>query len=973
MKKCLVCGLAAVPLAIFGADEVVIYDASSPVEVVATGNVFSVEGSWDISQCGEFEVEVERPGDGPHGNFLEVVMENAVSRPADRNGSGSLGLFKTSLELKGQELSAKRPIPPAMPNLQALVSKMVRVSAFGLFAQMWPSPYWPSAGAGWGNRIAVWSLDPSSPVVRVSVASTYGKTPPRVKRIVAKGPPNKIAAEPEFSKLPPEKFFPFVDRYGQFKWKDWPGKIKTDADLAAAKSAEDADLAAHPGPSGWDKWGGWEDGPKLEATGHFYVRKVRGKWWFVDPDGRLWWSHGPVRVSASCGMTPYKGREDHLEFLPEADSPFAEFYKTRDELLWPYYVKRGVTNTFDYTAANLYRKYGDNWRSVWADRVHRRLKSWGANTMANSSDARVTHMSRTPYCDRFEIKSRPIEACTKVLAWWPFRDPFDPSFRENVRAQLAERRAELDDPWCFGMFVDNELQWGDEAALGRWTWESPDDQPAKVEFRRRLAAKHGSVPKEPSEEDFKEFSLAVARAYFSTVRDELKKAAPHKVYMGCRFSGAAEWVVRAAAPYVDVMSFNYYRHDVVDFSQLPAEIDKPIVIGEFHFGALDRGPIRTGLVWLQSQEERRAVYCRYLESALRDPRIIGAHWHQYCDDVPTGRFDGENFQIGWVDVCDTPYPETIAAVRWVGDNMYGLRWGEKAALEAASPARRASANPRSLPGHVVFVGFDGLSGRRLAQGVRMPNLEKMMERGSWTLSSRALLPSASACNWRSIFSCSAVECHGFTKWNTRTPEFEPSALDADGYYPDIFSELRRQRPSARAEYVYEWSGMAFVAATNACDYICAVSKENWIDGAADGTTAAAVERIRKSKPNFLAVVYDSPDHAGHRHGWDSAEYVASCAKLDDALGKLLAAADEAGIADDTVFVVSSDHGGRDRRHGGPTIAEMTRPVVVAGPGIRKGWRIPGASNGCDTGATLAALLGLRFPQAWTGRPLDVFE
>ena len=75
-----------------------------------------------------------------------------------------------------------------------------------------------------------------------------------------------------------------------------------------------------------------------------------------------------------------------------------------------------------------------------------------------------------------------------------------------------------------------------------------------------------------------------------------------------------------------------------------------------------------------NQEERAATYRRYLESALRDPRIVGAHWHQYCDDVPTGRFDGENFQIGWVDVCDTPYPETIEAVRWVGDNMYRLRY-----------------------------------------------------------------------------------------------------------------------------------------------------------------------------------------------------------------------------------------------------------------------------------------------------------
>ena len=255
-------------------------------------------------------------------------------------------------------------------------------------------------------------------------------------------------------------------------------------------------------------------------------------------------------------------------------------------------------------------------------------------------------------------------------AWWPFRDPFDPSFRENVRAQLAERRAELDDPWCFGLFVDNELQWGDETALGRWTWESPDDQPAKAEFRRRLAAKGVA---EPADADFREFSLAIAQAYFSTVRDEIKKAAPRKLYMGCRFSGSAEWVIRAAAPYVDVMSYNCYKRDLSRFNLLPSNIDKPVIIGEFHFGALDRGPIRAGLIQLKDQAERAATYRRYLESALRDRRIVGAHWHQYSDDVPTGRFDGENFQIGWVDVCDTPYAETIAAVRDIGERMYALR------------------------------------------------------------------------------------------------------------------------------------------------------------------------------------------------------------------------------------------------------------------------------------------------------------
>ena len=581
VRRAPVCVLALAALAATrlyaGEARVVIYDAAEhQASAVSTGNVFSVSGAWDLSACGQFEIAFEPPPEGTPWTYFSVTMENAGARPPDANGSGSAGLFTMNVFLEKQDSVATRPIPPPMPALQAAVSRMDRVAAEGLFAQVWPSRYWTYKDAGWGNTIKAWSLDPSNAVVKVSVANLGGGTPPRVRRIVATGPANRAAHEPAFAKVPSDGFFPFVDRYGQFRWKDWPGKIGSDEDLAAAKAAEDADLAAHPGPAGRDRWGGWEDGPKFEATGHFHVRKVRGKWWFVDPDGRLWWSHGPVRVSASCGMTPYKGREGHFEFLPDAGSPFAAFYQTRDALLWPYYVKRGVTNTYDFTASNLYRKYGDDWRRVWAERVHRRLRSWGANTIANSSDAGVMALSRTPYCDRIELKSRPIEATVSHGTWWPFRDPFDPSFREGLRRQLQEHKAQLDDPWCFGFFVDNELGWGGEGDMARWVWESPAEQPARIEFARRLAAKYGRVPADPPKEDLKAFSLAVIEEYFRSVRDEFKKIAPQKLYMGCRFSGGLdESVKRISAKYCDVMSFNYYDRDVLAFSPLPAGIDPP--------------------------------------------------------------------------------------------------------------------------------------------------------------------------------------------------------------------------------------------------------------------------------------------------------------------------------------------------------------------------------------------------------------
>jgi hypothetical protein len=383
-----------------------------------------------------------------------------------------------------------------------------------------------------------------------------------------------------------------------------------------------------------------------------------------------------LRVTPSSAVTPIGRREYWFESLPPRNSSEGLFYTTRDELLWPSYEKRGVTNVFDFSACNIARKYGENWRQIWSELAHRRLRSWGANTIGNSSDRELCLMDRTPYCDRFELKSRPIEKAKGV--WWPFRDPFDPGFRIEVRRQMKLHEREMNDPWCFGFFVDNELEWGSETSLAQWTWESSDSQPAKIEFRRRLAAKYGKIPERPSKEDLKEFSSALCEAYFSTIRDEFKKAAPHKLYMGCRYAGGypKRFALAASVKYADVVSFNIYRRDLSEYQWWISAFDKPVVIGEFHCGALDRGPVSPGIVHVRDQNERAEVYKQFVTSALRHPLVVGVHWHQFSDQATSGRFDGENLQVGWTDVCDTPYPETIQAVREMGDRMYDIRWGE---------------------------------------------------------------------------------------------------------------------------------------------------------------------------------------------------------------------------------------------------------------------------------------------------------
>jgi hypothetical protein len=142
--------------------------------------------------------------------------------------------------------------------------------------------------------------------------------------------------------------------------------------------------------------------------------------------------------------------------------------------------------------------------------------------------------------------------------------------------------------------------------------------------------------------------------------------------MGCRFAGSTKAAVQVAAKYCDVISYNLYRHTLDDF-KLPKGVDKPVMIGEFHFGALDRGMFHPSLIEVKNQEERGKAYATYIASALRHPNIVGAHWHQFGEQPTTGRFDGENLQNGFLDVCDTPYPETIAGIREVGYRLYEIR------------------------------------------------------------------------------------------------------------------------------------------------------------------------------------------------------------------------------------------------------------------------------------------------------------
>ncbi len=636
------------------------------------------DGGWDLSAFGELSVDVVNLADAP------VTINCRVD---GAEGDGSHDSLTESLSLAALEqctlnVQLTRKLPPQLTE-----------QLFGM--------------RGFPGGAKENGIDPR----HISRLIIFLNEPRRehaflLRDIRARG---RHQAD-QWTAWSPSEFFPMIDDLGQFIHAQWPGKSASVAQLRQDAVDEATDLAAHSGPKDWTQYGGWQKGPLMEATGFFYPTKYDNQWWLVDPTGHLFWSHGVDCVSFSSGTTPITDRKFYFASLPSEESPLARFYGRGRWAPHGYYHDKESYRTFNFTGANLWRKYGENWYETAADRVHQRLRSWSLNTIANWSDGEIYLRRRTPYVVAIDSgRAQRIEGSEGY--WGKFPDPFDPSFRSSLGRRLqSEQHRSIGDPWCIGYFVDNELAWGDEWSLARAALASPAQQPAKQAFIKDLRQKYSTIellnaawnssfaswqalgdsrtPPAVAEakEDLGAFYSHLAEEYFHEARAAIKDVAPHQLYLGCRFAWVNQRGAQAAAKYCDVMSYNLYRYDVADFS-LPERLDVPVVIGEFHFGALDRGMFHTGLRPTSSQKERAEAYRKYVTGALNNPLIVGTHWFQYGDQATTGRGDGENYQIGLVDICDSPYPETVEAVRQIGLDMYPTR------MQASPPAGTQS-SPR---------------------------------------------------------------------------------------------------------------------------------------------------------------------------------------------------------------------------------------------------------------------------------------
>lgn len=478
-----------------------------------------------------------------------------------------------------------------------------------------------------------------------------------------------------------------IDAIGQSTIHDWEGKTGSIEEMISNLRAR-LENSNHSFPEHFSKWGGWKKRRLNQGTGFFSVHKEDNRWWFVDPEGYLFWSSGidSVRVDTSANVHLL---EDTLEFLPEKEGEYSEIFADRNGRLH-----------VNYLAANYIRTFGkEDWMEKWATIALDELKRLRFNTVGNWSEWGYASKSGFPY-----VRPMSFSADLTQNVYRDFPDVYHPDFEKDANAYAQTLAETADDPALIGYFMMNEPTWAfskelpaagmlyntaecaTRTRLADFLKEKyasseklAESWNQKVDFARIEKGKwEGAFTKEALS-DLEAFSEIMVEKYFGSLSEACKKVDPNHLNLGIRYAGVPpKWAVAGMKSF-DVFSMNNYR-EKVPFDQteeIHELLQMPVIIGEWHFGALDVGLPASGIGHVRTQEDRGRAYRVYFEDAAANPYCIGVHWFVLYDQSALGRFDGENYNIGFLDICNKPHKPLCDAAIKSHEAVYEIAAGAK--------------------------------------------------------------------------------------------------------------------------------------------------------------------------------------------------------------------------------------------------------------------------------------------------------
>lgn len=548
-----------------------------------------------------------------------------------------------------------------------------------------------------------------------------------------------------------------VDHFGQLKEitanQTANGSGNAFTQLAARAQNEYAPVN-QARPADWDAFGGLAGlaSPGLTQvrgrSGHFRVGKLADRWWFITPENHLFFSMGVNSVDFTHHLTPVFGRESLFIDPPGGPNSSNASYRQNGDGAFNFYQN----NLQNFTTG------GQPYPLAWANRALNRMNAWGFNTVGNWSDERVTYAAtptapaiRLPYVTAPNTRTFPavpsdctadvVNDTSRCPRWLMtqglaarlinviyvvdkkkkvhvYPDVFQVSYANYINDLLSAYNAQSNinnDPYCIGFFVDNEINWnagGNEA----------DYLLAKSIYTATQGTAHdaflsyvGGWKPLPNmtDNDWRNLTGYFAGKYYQTVKEARDRNLPNKLYLGSRFGfgNYPKVVIDSARSWVDVLTFNVnrapeemrdasltdYANTNVSGNQVAESAERPILISEFQFS--DKTETRAfsdGRVEMTGGWTRGDIYPRYMELAIRNKSLVGAHWYKYFDNPPAGRVgEFENFANGLVSVLDFPYQLTVQPMRSYNHCLYKRLY--RAWFQVHAPATLPACDVYAMP------------------------------------------------------------------------------------------------------------------------------------------------------------------------------------------------------------------------------------------------------------------------------------
>jgi hypothetical protein len=266
--------------------------------------------------------------------------------------------------------------------------------------------------------------------------------------------------------------------------------------------------------------------------------------------------------------------------------------------------------------------------------------------------------------------------------------------------------------------------------------------------------------------------------------------------------------------------------------------------------------------------------------------------------------------------------------------------------------------PESKIEHVVIISVDGMGSYVLA-AAEAPNINYLIAKGAFSPNAQTVKISETLPSHASMLSGVVPEKHGIL-WGV--PYMGWPGMNG----PTLFSVAHEA--GFTTAMVFGKEKLNYLNLPNSVDTcFCTDAHDPEIKD-------QAVKIIQAGLPHVLFIHFPDVDRVGHSFGWGSPNQLYAVNFTDGLIGEIVVALENGAYLNNTLLIVTADHGGHGLRHGDDSPVDRTIPWLAVGPKVRSGVTLGSNINTYDTAATVLYALGLPIPEGWDGQPvLEIFQ